>query len=374
MGVTLACIDCVDLGRALAAVNFSMRGLSFEQVFVLTSLDFSGFEKESVETKFVKIRHLGSTPEYSEFVLKELYTYIATPLCLIIQYDGFILNPEAWSDDFWDYDYIGAPWMLFDERDPLYGIVGNGGFCLRSKRFMELVAHDDAIQNIDYEDRTVCYHHKHYIEAKGLKFCPLETARNFSIEGGTWNGQLGFHSFLLTVIPDYALVDYSYADESKKWIIDYHQKMPEGQSNGQLNYLSKLMSLSVGTQNATTLLLTSFVKARNILLNLAPGFVKCFMSIHNHFFYWYLKSLAKARGIELDLHFLKDTGEQLDGDYALIFADADIDRKKISTLITPNPGWNLLLQGPIPPGVIDYSLSQITYIADDLTVISSSQR
>ena len=33
---------------------------------------------------------------------------LITDFVLTIQHDGFILNPDAWRDDFFDYDYIGA--------------------------------------------------------------------------------------------------------------------------------------------------------------------------------------------------------------------------------------------------------------------------
>ncbi len=58
-------------------------------------------------------------------MIKRINSYVATPFALVIQYDGFILNPDAWRDEFLDYDYIGAPWnfcskmMRFSTRPTL---------------------------------------------------------------------------------------------------------------------------------------------------------------------------------------------------------------------------------------------------------------
>jgi hypothetical protein len=53
-----------------------------------------------------------------------------------------IVRPELWSNDFLEYDYIGAPWMYSDTSyitdEGEHVPVGNGGFCLRSKKFLEM--------------------------------------------------------------------------------------------------------------------------------------------------------------------------------------------------------------------------------------------
>lgn len=67
--------------------------------------------------------------------------YVDTDYCLIIHDDGFIVNPHLWTDDFLKYDYIGAPWYLGINRgltwlQDRHNLVGNGGFCIRSKKLM----------------------------------------------------------------------------------------------------------------------------------------------------------------------------------------------------------------------------------------------
>ena len=79
----------------------------------------------------------GSSKRYNKFCIKELSKYINTSHYLIIQHDGFVINPQAWDDEFLEYDYIGSPWndgnAKLADIDEKYK-VGNGGFSLRSKR------------------------------------------------------------------------------------------------------------------------------------------------------------------------------------------------------------------------------------------------
>ena len=70
---------------------------------------------------------------------------------LVIQDDGHIVNPSLWDEEFLKYDYIGLPWPFEDswiekqlkEQRPIIrkvypkNRVGNGGFSLRSRKFLE---------------------------------------------------------------------------------------------------------------------------------------------------------------------------------------------------------------------------------------------
>ncbi len=140
---------------------------------------------------------LGSKEAYSKFILKELYKYIETDYALIIQHDGYVKNPEAWTDEFLKYDYIGAPWWYKDGHN-----VGNGGFSLRSKKFLEATYKFFTVYTAAEthpEDHVICRKYRESFE-KGfdIKFAPEELAAKFSFEGwnqqGVWSGQFGFHS------------------------------------------------------------------------------------------------------------------------------------------------------------------------------------
>lgn len=122
---------------------------------------------------------INSKEQYSQFIIKEAYKLINTEHVLIFQHDGFVNNWQAWDNDWLQYDYIGAPWAYNDGM-----AVGNGGFSLRSRRLMEIVATDPFIQFLHPEDHHICRTYRNYLETKyGIKFAPIEVAEKFSFEG-----------------------------------------------------------------------------------------------------------------------------------------------------------------------------------------------
>lgn len=182
--VTLVVIDCVDLQRTTKAVNESVKNIKFGDVKILSSIDGVGV---------TKIGKLKSIQDYSRFIIRELHRYIHTDYCLIVQYDGYVKNHLAWSDEFLDYDYIGAKWWYKDGSN-----VGNGGFSLRSRKLLKMTADDSVFTVTHPEDDLICRKHRKHFESRGIKFAPDEVADIFSIEGRgndrkQYNGSFGFH-------------------------------------------------------------------------------------------------------------------------------------------------------------------------------------
>jgi len=62
---------------------------------------------------------------YSNFLIKRLPFLIKTEWYLIIQWDGFPISPNSWSNDFFNYPYLGGGHSLI-----------NGGFSLRNTETM----------------------------------------------------------------------------------------------------------------------------------------------------------------------------------------------------------------------------------------------
>jgi hypothetical protein len=179
--VTLVTVDCVNIDRAIATSEVCQRHIQFGSVKILSHLP-------SNEANVVGIDPIRSVPDYSLFMLNEIYKYIHTRYMLVFQADGFILNPFSWRDAFLDYDYIGAPWWYNDGDN-----VGNGGFSLRTQKLMEAIALDDHIIKAHPEDHCLCRTYGEYLKAKGYTFAPDHLARQFSVEQEKWNGQFGFH-------------------------------------------------------------------------------------------------------------------------------------------------------------------------------------
>ena len=61
---------------------------------------------------FIKIDPINSVQGYCEFLLKHAWKYVKTEFFIILQYDGFVLNGDCFSETFLDYDYIGAHGLI----------------------------------------------------------------------------------------------------------------------------------------------------------------------------------------------------------------------------------------------------------------------
>jgi len=171
--VTLICLDCSNYGAAAAALKKSMTECEFEKVVFLTDIPISLPGIEVIQVPTIK-----SKKEYSKFIVKELYKYFNTDYVLVCQHDGFVLHSEVWDDDFYNYDYIGAPWIYEHGRN-----VGNGGFSLRSRRLQGILGTDELIDVCHPEDQSICILYGDYLkDTYGIKFASEEVADRFSFE------------------------------------------------------------------------------------------------------------------------------------------------------------------------------------------------
>lgn len=136
---------------------------------------------------------------YSNFCMYALGEFIETDFALIVQHDGWALNPDAWKDSWLEYDYIGGLVHAGREGDkfvegfnwkymqnPL--VVQNGGFSLRSKAFMHALTKHGIMPTLyqapilNNEDVQLCCFLRPQLEARGLVFAPNDEALMFSFE------------------------------------------------------------------------------------------------------------------------------------------------------------------------------------------------
>jgi Protein of unknown function (DUF5672) len=168
----------------------------FEESFMICSKDTQNIDLNNKNIKFTKM--LNSQKEYDIFCIKELKNFLETKFMLLVHPDSWICNPDAWTDEYYEYDYIGAPWYWGVEKGNLPQ-VGNGGFNFRSKKLIEEV-YNESINDLRFnqsgEDMYICCDIRKKMEDKGIKFCPYHLADKFSIEtkNAPWNGEFGFHS------------------------------------------------------------------------------------------------------------------------------------------------------------------------------------
>jgi hypothetical protein len=117
--------------------------------------------------------------EAMRFQTSILGWFCRTSFQMSIEMDGFPVHPENWSDEFLQFDYIGAPWP--PEVVPDQGSrVGNGGCSMRSRRFIEGLRVAPAHPQNCPGDVYWC-HDPEVRKACG-NYAPIETAIRFSFE------------------------------------------------------------------------------------------------------------------------------------------------------------------------------------------------
>ncbi len=181
--VTLVCVDCVDLDRVVFAIEQCRKNINFEKILLLTSIE----NNLPYSRKIEKICNRG---QYSEFCLHKLADHIDTKHCLLVQYDGFIINSNLWDNNWLQYDYIGSP-FLFNAN-----LVGNGGFSLRSKKLLDMckVLYNKTPTN-HCEDLVICSRWRKTLESNNIKFSPPQSAKKFSTHyKNKMHESFGFHN------------------------------------------------------------------------------------------------------------------------------------------------------------------------------------
>lgn len=222
--VTLLCVDCVDVKRAVKVLEHCKTKADFGAVKLLTSIP--------VDYDHVRIMPLNSLIAYSVFMLTRVHEYIDTPHFLIVQRDGWVLNPESFDPAWLELDYVAPMFMQYDK-------VGSGGFSLRSKKMMQEISEtipfwdgsEKEAQRIQkllnyYEDGVISF--TKFI--KPFKIATLEQAARFG-QGGNRNKKhfretpFGFHRTWQQIDFKTGRVDSS--DTSKHLHVSYDNEIDE---------------------------------------------------------------------------------------------------------------------------------------------------
>lgn len=187
--VTLVSVTSVNLEATCAALARCLEQVEFAECLLLTHENDVGLRLPKGVRK-IAIEPIRSSADYSEFLLRRLADYVTTDHVLVIQWDGFILDANAWDERFLDFDYIGAFWPQFRDDHQ----VGNGGFSLRSRRLL-LACQDARFLAGHPEDVAICRTNRYFLEQGcRIRFADLETARHFSFEREPRRGRtFGFH-------------------------------------------------------------------------------------------------------------------------------------------------------------------------------------
>ena len=143
--VTLFAFDNTPkIEETIHAMHTSMQGIKFGAVKLVTSSEHIVKYKSILEPDGITLEEpvmeVKDYNDYNYYWIYKIGNHIDTSHCLLIQSDGFVIFPHQWDDAWLEYDYIGAPWPLAEGcyLDP-WGTpqrVGNGGFCLMSKKLL----------------------------------------------------------------------------------------------------------------------------------------------------------------------------------------------------------------------------------------------
>lgn len=188
---TLVAISSNKIKETLQAIDICKKYANFYKIVLFSDCD----------TQYTHhITAITSILEYNLFAYYELPQYIDSDYILNIHWDGFIVNPEAWTNEFYNYDYIGAPW-------PWNNLCGNSGFCMRSKKFLQtqlLLSRQHKLEIDDehgkhglHDDVMLCLKLRNKFIENGCRYAPENIGYKFSTEYGVYDHyrSFGFHDF-----------------------------------------------------------------------------------------------------------------------------------------------------------------------------------
>jgi hypothetical protein len=186
--LTVIAVDFLYHDLTKYSVSQIVEKLDPKEVVIVSDKDFLP------GSRFIYEKPVAGMYQYANFLLKNLWPLIETSHCLYVQWDSNIRDVNLWTDKFYDYDYIGAPWPWHNYK------VGNGGFSLRSKKLLNACransvhlpseGEEDAVA----EDNVIGLSARNLLETRfDIRYPPLEIANQFSIEVDRERPTFGYH-------------------------------------------------------------------------------------------------------------------------------------------------------------------------------------
>lgn len=199
--VTLVAVSSIKINENIEALVRSTKDIQFNSIKFISDIRPSNLPVNIEYIKCEKLDYIG----FSRYTFLELWKQIDTEFCLLVHHDGYVLNPECWSNEFLNYDYIGAPWPYSDTAyitdNGEHVRVGNGGFCLRSKKMLKMPTDLgltlEERQGFYNDDGNFCVYHRDKFINNGIKYAPVDVAARFSYENAVPENKdvklFGFH-------------------------------------------------------------------------------------------------------------------------------------------------------------------------------------
>lgn len=216
----LICLDRVTFGRRVLITDPSKTDLRLFEKFI---------DMHDVDVCDMRVDLNGNLQDddknragFCESFVQQTAQHITGDYCLNVQHDSTIIDTSKWDSKFLNYDYIGAPWPehIVNASDMVAGkvkvknYVGNGGFSLRTRKFVEESVKIPGIWEHKNEDLHLCVYNYDHMVDKGIKYAPPHLAVKFSVEHPTpWHmyarsllftyGSFGFHGEFNTAGMDF---------------------------------------------------------------------------------------------------------------------------------------------------------------------------
>lgn len=197
--VTLCAVDTQTPALAAQGLLRSMQHFDFGRVLLFTSDWLPAVVLPGIE--IVPVDPLRETAAYANFVMRKLPAYVRTSHALLTHWHGFVTNPQAWSDEFLIYDYVGAPSL----DDSAERVSFHGSMSLRSRRFL-MASMDPRIPESFPEDVLLCGPQRAFLESThGVIYAPDAVESRFAqSDGSPAAHQLGFQgvAHLARLLPE----------------------------------------------------------------------------------------------------------------------------------------------------------------------------
>jgi len=195
--VTLVMCETREHTLARMAIEDCLDKADFGDVLIITDrqLEFSPLTKShGVRPRFKAVEDWPSKLGWSQSWWSDVPPLLQTAYTLNIQWDSWIFDESQWSPEFYQYDYIGAPWWYKDGKN-----VGNGGFSWVSTRLKRYIYANQGTYpcSTAVDDDLLCRTYRSSLEQRGFRWAPEPLAHQFAFEccrpSPTWRS-FGFHA------------------------------------------------------------------------------------------------------------------------------------------------------------------------------------
>ena len=206
--ITLVGCTCRDYVETLLALEHCANLCDFNNIVYFSDLDpfdfIYGLKLNIPNLTYVYVESFMTYDRVCIWFMTSYFKYqhLFSDFTLNIHHDGYIIRPNAWTNEFLEYDFVGAcqKWEV--------PMVMNNGFCLYSKQFIK------AMEKLNLPATSEACHPSDMIllknhEKMNVKIAPVTLGHQFSSEGFRWdnNGSFGFHGLYNLVGADIKFPD-----------------------------------------------------------------------------------------------------------------------------------------------------------------------